>query len=124
MYRLVLNENSALNYNLLLVPMANTPKTGPIAKNQYIKSVLVFWYNELNPCMLIMVIANPTQFTTVKAVPLFFSGVLWATKVVNNGESAMTTMPQKNRKSTNKSSLAMKNRSGVSTQQIPESTRE
>ena len=74
--------------------------------------------------MLIMVIANPTQFTTVKAVPLFFSGVLWATKVVNNGESAMTTMPQKNRKSTNKSSLALTNRSGVSTQQIPESTRE
>ena len=124
MYRLVLNENPALNYNLLLTPMANAPKTGPIAKNQYIKCVLLLWYNELKPCMLIMVIANPIQFATVKAVPLFFSGVFCVIKVANNGESAMTTMPQKNRKSTNNSSLALTNKSGVSTQQIPESTSE
>ena len=38
------------------------------------------------------------QFTIVKDVPLDASGAFWATKVENNGESATTTIPQKNRK--------------------------
>ena len=45
-----------------------------------------------------MVMAKPIQFTIVKDVPLDASGAFWATKVENNGESATTTIPQKNRK--------------------------
>jgi len=45
--------------------------------------------------MLIMVIAKPIQLTIVKAVPLFSAGAFFATSVENNGESAMTTNPQK-----------------------------
>ena len=74
--------------------------------------------------MLIMVIANPIQFTMVKAVPRFFSGVFCATSAANNGESAMTTIPQKNRNTIKKSAFEWDNRSGVSTQQVPESTKE
>ena len=74
--------------------------------------------------MLIMVIANPIQFTMVKAVPRFFSGVFCATSVANNGESAMTTIPQKNRNTIKKRAFEWDNSSGVRTQQIPESTRE
>ena len=48
--------------------------------------------------MLTMVIENPIQFTIVRAVPLNSGDALWATKVENRGESAMTTMPQKSRK--------------------------
>ena len=74
--------------------------------------------------MLIMVIANPIQFTMVKAVPRFFSGEFCATSVANNGESAMTTIPQKNRNTIKKRAFEWDNSSGVRTQQIPESTRE
>ena len=45
-----------------------------------------------------MVIENPIQFTMVKAVPLILASALFATKVENRGESAITTNPQKKRK--------------------------
>ena len=45
-----------------------------------------------------MVIANPIQFTIVKAVPLYFGIAFCATNVENKGESAMTTIPQKIKK--------------------------
>jgi hypothetical protein len=40
-----------------------------------------------------MVMEKPIQFTIVRAVSLDSSGVFWATKVENNGESAITTIP-------------------------------
>ena len=45
-----------------------------------------------------MVMAKPMQFTIVSAVPLDAGSVCFATSVLNNGESAMTTIPQNNRK--------------------------
>ena len=47
--------------------------------------------------MLHIVIVKPMQFTKVKEVPLDTSGALWATSLENKGESAMTTILQKNR---------------------------
>lgn len=44
-----------------------------------------------------MVIANPIQFTIVKAVPFTDGAARWATSVEKSGESAMTTIPQKMR---------------------------
>lgn len=43
--------------------------------------------------MLIMVIKNPIQLTIVNAVPFTSEGALCASKVENNGESAMATIP-------------------------------
>ena len=48
-----------------------------------------------------MVIENPMLFTIVSAVPLVSFSELFATNVENNGESAITTMPQKSRKPIN-----------------------
>lgn len=45
---------------------------------------------------------NPIQFTIVKEVPLESSAAVCATKVENKGESAITEIPQMNRKVTNK----------------------
>ena len=47
-----------------------------------------------------MVMEKPIQFTIVSDVPLESSGALLATSVENNGESAITTNPQKNKKAT------------------------
>ena len=52
--------------------------------------------------MLIMVIEKPIQFTMVKAVPLNLGIAFCATSVENKGESAMTTIPQNNKKPKNK----------------------
>lgn len=49
-----------------------------------------------------MVIKNPIQFTIVREVPLDSSGEFWATKVENNGESAITVKPHMNRKVMNR----------------------
>ena len=49
-----------------------------------------------------MVIKNPRQFTIVREVPLDSSGECCATKVENNGESAITVKPQINRKVMNR----------------------
>ena len=52
-------------------------------------------------CILTMVMAKPMQLTIVSAVPFNASGALFATNVENKGESAITTMPQNNRKPIN-----------------------
>ena len=49
-----------------------------------------------------IVIKNPIEFTIVNAVPFNSTGAFCATKVENNGESAITTIPQKKRKTSNK----------------------
>ncbi len=48
-----------------------------------------------------IVMENPMQFTIVSDVPLDSSGAFCATNVENNGESAITTNPQKIRNSIN-----------------------
>lgn len=51
------------------------------------------------------------QFTIVSEVPRTSSGACLATNVENNGESAITTSPQKNRKTINTTAdLAAKNK--------------
>ena len=66
-----------------------------------------------------MVIANPMQVTSVKAVP-FNSGIAFcATSVEKSGESAITTKPQKMRKATNRA-VGRININGDSRQHIPE----
>ena len=67
--------------------------------------------------ILIIVIENPIQFTKVKEVPLDSSGALWATKVENNGESAITAIPQRNRKQRKRKVEFEKRKSGEIIQQ-------
>ena len=71
-----------------------------------------------------MVIEKPTQFTMVSAVPLSFSGTFCATKVENNGESAMTTIPQKSRKRIKSISFSMRKKKGAHKQQAQESIKQ
>ena len=67
-----------------------------------------------------MVMEKPMQFTIVNAVPLDAAGAFCATKVENNGESAITTKPQKTRKPINKFADRKVKASGESKQQIQE----
>jgi hypothetical protein len=67
--------------------------------------------------MLKIVMANPMQFTMVKAVPLYSRTELCATSVENNGESAITTMPQKIRKLWKTMGVAKTKKSGDNRQQ-------
>ena len=46
--------------------------------------------------MLMMVMANPIQFTMVNELPLIALGAFCATRVENKGESAITENPQIN----------------------------
>lgn len=72
--------------------------------------------------MLIIVIAKPTLFTSVIAVP-FSSGVARnATSVLKRGESPITTIPQKTMKARNKGRAISKPK-GDSKQQHPESSK-
>ena len=52
--------------------------------------------------MLAIVIENPMQLTIVNAVPFDSAIAFCATKVENNGESAITTIPQTNMNRINK----------------------
>lgn len=67
-----------------------------------------------------MVIENPMQFTIVRAVPLSSTGALWATIVEKSGESVMTVIPQKSKKTRNRFPYGMVNASGEMRQQHPE----
>ena len=67
--------------------------------------------------MLIIVMANPIQFTMVKAVPLYFGIAFCATKFENKGESAMTTIPQKTKKLSRMNSELVKRINGNIKQQ-------
>ena len=74
--------------------------------------------------MLRMVIEKPIQFTMVNAAPLSFSGAFSATKVEKSGESAMTTIPQKNKKRIKVVSFATIKKNGAIKQQTPESSKQ
>ena len=67
-----------------------------------------------------MVTENPIQFTTVSAVPLYSAGAFCATRVENNGESAMTTNPQKIKKANKRKKELDKKTSGERRQHKPE----
>ena len=66
-----------------------------------------------------IVIAKPILFTIVNAVPLVSASAFCATRVENNGESAITTMPQKIRKAISNGSDIIIIR-GESRQHIPD----
>lgn len=70
---------------------------GPNAKIIYIAVDSHLECNTVKSWMLIIVMANPIQFTMVNAVPLFAASALPATSVENKGESAITTIPQNNK---------------------------
>ena len=63
------------------------------------------------------------QFTIVNDVPLDASGAFWATKVENRGESATTTIPQKNRKTKRKKMEFWDKKKGEIKQQIQEANK-
>ena len=72
--------------------------------------------------MLIIVIANPIEFTIVNAVPLVSGSVFVATRVENKGESAITTNPQKIKKLTKIKGL-LENTKGEIRQHKPDNIR-
>ena len=74
--------------------------------------------------MLRMVIEKPMQFTIVIAVPLSDSGAFCAIKVENNGESAMTTNPQKSRKRIKSILFSIRKNKGVAKQHAQESSKQ
>lgn len=63
------------------------------------------------------------EFTIVKAVPFNSNGAFWATSVENNGESAITTMPQKRRNPIKISCVSIKKKRGEIRQQIQDKSR-
>ena len=73
--------------------------------------------------MLIIVMANPMQFTIVSAVPLSSGAVFCATKVENKGESATTHIPQKMRNPIQVYSALSANTAGTIKQQIPDNNK-
>ncbi len=73
--------------------------------------------------MLMIVIEKPIQFTIVNDEPLYAGTADCATKVENNGESAITTMLQKNKKAKNISGEAPYKNRGDNKQQHPESAK-
>ena len=64
-----------------------------------------------------IVIEKPIQFTIVNEVPLDSSATFCATSVENNGESAITTNPQKNKKATRVVEELLNKNKGESKQQ-------
>lgn len=85
---------------------------GPIAKIIKIKFESVIILNSLINWMLIIVIEKPIQFTIVSAVPFNSNVAFCATNVENKGESAITTIAQKNRNKRNKTSDSNENING------------
>ena len=69
--------------------------------------------------MLMIVIANPIQFTKVMAVPFNSEGTALATKFENCGESAVTAIPQKHHPIKNNSD-GSRNNNGERRQRDPE----
>ena len=65
--------------------------------------------------------AKPIQLTKVKDVPLNFSGACLATSEENNGESAVPSKPQENRKISTKHTDLLNRNTGESRQHKPES---
>ena len=73
--------------------------------------------------MLTIVMAKPMQLTMVSAVPFDSAGALCATMLENKGEAAMTTKPQKRRKTVNTPPELLKNNSGDIRQHNPEANK-
>ncbi len=73
--------------------------------------------------MLKMVIAKPIELTIVRAVPLISAWAFVATRVENSGESAITTIPQKRRKTIGSSSDPEAKTNGLAKQQMPDAKR-
>ena len=67
---------------------------------------------------------NPIQLAIVSAVPLVSAGAFCATKVDKSGESAITTMPQKNKKTKNKTSNSLLKMKGEIIQQTQDNSNE
>ena len=73
--------------------------------------------------ILKIVMAKPMQFTMVKAVPFIFGVAFLATNVENNGESAMTTIPQNSMKLRNQNFELNDTIKGIIKQQIPDNNK-
>lgn len=67
-----------------------------------------------------MVIPKPIEFTIVSEVPFESEGALWATRVENMGESAVTANPHINRKIMRLGKDCCMIKNGDSKQQTPE----
>lgn len=93
--RLRFRESVKRNHYFLLI--AISPKMGPIARRGKTYKSGKNDCNKTSVCILIIVMANPRQFTIVKAVPFTAGAARCATNVEKSGESAMTTIPQKMR---------------------------
>lgn len=76
---------------------AINPNIGPNANTKYIYFGFMESLIIVRIWMLIIVIKKPMQFTIVRAVPFNSLTALLATRVENNGESAITTIPQNRR---------------------------
>ena len=74
--------------------------------------------------MLIIVMEKPMQFIIVSEAPLDSSLAFCATNVENNGESAITTRPQKKRKVISAHPEPMNRKRGESKQHKQESNNE
>ena len=79
-----------------------------------VDKALIIW-------ILTIVIANPIQFTIVNEDPRDSSGAFWAISVENNGESAITTRPQKNKNRSNAVIEVLNRNNGERRQQRQES---
>jgi len=70
--------------------------------------------------ILKMVIENPILLTMVSDVPLDSAAAFWATRVENSGESAITAIPQVNKKIRNSSEESGNRKNGEIIQHIQE----
>ena len=70
--------------------------------------------------MLTIVILKPIQLTMVREVPLDSSGAFWAIKVENKGESAITVIPQINKKARSKTTEFENKNKGEAKQHMPD----
>ena len=93
------------------------PAFARMRKTYFTSSISI---NNVINSKLTMVIENPIQFTIVSAVPLNSVGALLATSVENNGESAITAIPQIRRYSKAKDEIDNSKYHGENRQQIPE----
>ena len=71
-------------------------------------------------CILIIVIVKPRHVSIVKDVPFQSESVLWATKVENNGESAITTNPHITKNTSNRIEDGVVMKKGDNKQQTPD----
>ena len=67
---------------------------------------------------------KPVQFTIVSAVPFFSAKAFCATKVDKSGESAITTIPHKNRNPMHKISNSLLKTNGEIKQQMQDKSKE